>query len=166
MAAYLICVFAVGIPLLGVTTVDARMVLVCILLCVLFTAAFSSIFTMLGMLNHNRAGAAVLAILIFLVLLFAASYCYNLLQIPEMSAAAVFTANGIELGDPQPNPDYVEGETRNVLQFIVDFLPTGQGIMIASYEGVHLWQMGLYSILLTAASALLGIFGFSRKDIK
>lgn len=166
MAAYLICAFAVGIPLLGVPTADARMVLACILLCVLFTTAFSSIFTMLGMLNHNRAGAAVLAILVFLALLFAASYCYNLLQIPEMSSAVIFTANGMEVGDPQPNPDYVEGEMRNALQFIVDFLPAGQGILIASYEGVHLWQMGGYSVLITAATTLLGLFGFSRKDIK
>ena len=55
---------------------------------------------------------------------------------------------------------------RNALQFIVDFLPAGQGILIASYEGVHLWQMGGYSVLITAATTLLGLFGFSRKDIK
>ena len=83
-----------------------------------------------------------------------------------MSSAALFTANGMEVGDPQPNPDYVEGEMRNALQFIVDFLPAGQGILIASYEGVHLWQMGGYSVLITAATTLLGLFGFSRKDIK
>lgn len=83
-----------------------------------------------------------------------------------MSAAAIFTENGIEIGDPQPNPNYVEGAARNALQFVVDFLPTGQCILIASYEAEHLWQMGLYSVLITAAATLLGLFGFSRKDIK
>lgn len=116
------------------------------------------------MLNHNRAGGAVLAILVFLALLFAASYCYNQLQVPEMSAAAIFTENGIEIGDPQPNPNYVEGAARNALQFVVDFLPTGQGILIASYEAEHLWQMGLYSVLITAAVTLLpdGTAAFSN----
>ena len=67
MAAYLIGAFAVGIPLLGVPTADARMVLACILLCVLFT--FSGIVVLTLVKNEWQTVIA--------VVLLSVSVCLN-----------------------------------------------------------------------------------------
>ena len=39
--------------------------------------------------------------------------------------SAMVTENGVEVGEPQPNPDYISGFQRKVYQFAVEALPTG-----------------------------------------
>ena len=129
-------------------------------------AALAAILTLLGMLLPNRAAAAVLAMLLALGLLLLGSVFYNALCEPEYLSGMVFTANGLEMGESQPNPNYISGTLRTVFQFLVDTLPTGQSILLANQE---LGRPGL-SLAASAAIALLcsgcGILAFRRKDMK
>ena len=129
-------------------------------------AAIAAILTLLGMLLPNRAVAAVLAILLVLGLLLLGSVLYNALWEPEYLTGMVMTANGIEMGEAQPNPNYISGALRTVFQFLVDTLPTGQSILLANQE---LGRPGL-SLAASGAIVLLcsgcGVATFRRKDLK
>ena len=118
------------------------------------------------MLLPNRAVAAVLAILLVLGLLLLGSVLYNALWEPEYLTGMVMTANGIEMGEAQPNPNYISGALRTVFQFLVDTLPTGQSILLANQE---LGRPGL-SLAASGAIVLLcsgcGVAAFRRKDLK
>ena len=129
-------------------------------------AALAAVLTLLGMLLPNRAVAAVLAMLLALGLLLLGSVFYNTLCEPEYLSGLVMTDNGIEMGEPSPNPNYVSGTMRTVFQFLVDTLPTGQSILLANQE---LGRPGL-SLAASAGIVLLcsgcGTAAFRRKDLK
>ena len=132
----------------------------------LFTAASAAILTIIGMLITNRAVAAVTAILLMFCLLAIGSSLYGALSEPEMTTPVVMTQNGVEFGDPAPNPAYVSGARRTIYQLAVDALPTGQAILIANMELSRpalsaCASAGIY-LLVSAA----GIAIFKRRDLK
>lgn len=132
----------------------------------LLTAAEAAILTLLCLLVTNRAVSGVAAILLALALLILGSSFYNALCEPETISPAIMTENGFEIGEPEPNPDYISGTLRTVYQFAVDALPSGQAILLANQElarpGLSLdASAGL--ILLVSA---IGMAIFRRKDLK
>lgn len=156
----------VGIPVFGLWQMSPSALLGYLLIALLFSAALCGIFTLVGMLSSHKAATAVLSILLFLGLLICASIVYNKLGEPETVSGVIMTAGGIQLGDPTPNPDYVGGTLRTVLQVILNILPTGQGILMANTETAQpVWQI-LSSLLLTLGTTALGILLFGRKDLK
>ncbi len=166
-AAWCFGMLGAGLPLLGGFHTGAATVLGYLAISLFMIAAFAAIFTLIGMLDQNKASAAVLALVVFLALLFLASYCNNRLQEPEMyRAGPLITVEGMELAEPALNPDYVSGTLRKVYEFIVDFLPTGQGILIADMEAAHGLALPLYSAVIVAGTTAAGIFLFRRKDLK
>ena len=106
------------------------------------------------------------AILLALALLILDSSFYNALCEPETISPAIMTENGFEIGEPEPNPDYISGTLRTVYQFAVDALPSGQAILLANQE---LARPGL-SLAASAGLILLvsaiGMAIFRRKDLK
>ena len=165
-AAWILSMLTVGTSLFGWLRSSMTTILMYLFITVLMIAALASIFTFISMLSQNKASAAVITLLTFLVLLFLASYCNNRLNEPEMYSAAVVTSNGLELTDPTQNPDYISGNVRKMFEFFVDFLPTGQGILMSGMEAVHLWLMPLYSLLVITLTTMAGVFCFRRKDLK
>jgi hypothetical protein len=105
--------------------------------------------------------------LTFLLILFVASYCNNRLHEPEMySARPVFTGNVVELSEPTQNPNYVSGNMRRIYGFLVDFLPAGQGILMANMEAMHPLLMPLYSLIIVSSTTIVGVLIFQRRDLK
>ena len=94
------------------------------------------------------------------------SVFYNALCEPEMASAAVMTANGFEVGEPEPNPNYVSGALRTVYQFIVDALPTGQAILLANQGLAHPAVSLCASVGIVLLSGAVGMAIFKRKDLK
>lgn len=156
----------VGIPALGPWQLGTAGLLVYILLAVLFSIALAAIFTFVGMSFSGRAVGTVAAMLLYLGLLILASMLYNRLCEPEMYSGVIITAEGMEMGEPKPNPFYISGSLRQLYQFIVDFLPTGQGILMANLELAHPLRMALSSLAIIAATTLGGIALFRKKDLK
>ena len=122
--------------------------------------------TLLCLLIPNRAVSAVAAILLMFGLIVVGSVFYNALCEPEMASAAVMTANGFEVGEPGPNPNYVSGALRTVYQFIVDALPTGQAILLANQELAHPAVSLCASVGIVLLSGAVGMAIFKRKDLK
>ena len=155
-----------GIPEFGWFAAPTGTLLLSAAVILLLTAALAAILTMLCMLLTNRAVSAVTAILLMFALLALTSAFYNALCEPEMISAAVMTANGFEVGEPMPNPNYISGTLRAVYQLAVDALPTGQAILLANQELAH----PCFSLSASAGLVLLcstaGMLVFRRKDLK
>ncbi len=107
--------FCVGVPLVGGWKGEISTLITYIPIIVCFTAAIASVLTLLCMLCSKHAVSAVLAITIALLLMVIASVIYNALVEPEITRDVHMTLNGMELGDPMPNPLYVSGGQKNSL---------------------------------------------------
>lgn len=155
----------VGIPFLG-TWKMGKMVLVFLIISVMFIISYVAIFTLIGMLCSNKAISAVLTILLFLGLMYFAMYLYFRLREPEMINGLVITQEGMQMGDPSPNSRYITGIKREIYQFIIDFLPTGQCGQMQELNVLHPVRMLVSSVVIAIVTTLGGIFAFERKDLK
>lgn len=158
-----------AIPALGVWKMGVPNLLAYLFIAVMFEAAFSAIFTFSCMQSTNKAITVAVSMLLFLGLLVFASMIYNGLCEPEMAGGVQITANGMEMAEPTPNPNYVSGVTRTVYEFIIDFLPTGQGFQMWQLEignAAQMVRMLISSAAITVLTTLGGIFIFKRKDLK
>ena len=133
---------------------------------ILLTSAMAAILTLAAMLIPNRAVSAVVSILLALELLVLGSVFYNALCEPEFYSGAILTANGFEIGDPTPNPNYISGSLRTVYQLLVDILPSGQAILLANHElGQPVLSM-CASACIVLLTSTAGMAIFERKDLK
>lgn len=159
----------VAIPTLGIWKMGIPNLLVYLLIAVMFEAALSAIFTFVCMQSTNKAITVAFSVLLFFGLLFFASMTYTALNEPEMTSGIQITANGMEMSEPTPNPNYVSGVTKTIYEFIIDFLPTGQGIQMWQLEianAARIVRMLLSSVAITVLTTLVGIFIFKRKNLK
>lgn len=139
-----------------------------VILGILITAALTAVLTLISMLSTNKAITVVLTIVVSLGLVLTASSIYNILCEPEFVRDFVeMTADGnIIFGDEKPNPAYVSGMQRKIYEFLLQFLPTGQCILIANEELTVPLVNAVYSVLLTVAVNICGVFIFKKKDLK
>ena len=164
---YLAVTCILGIPLFGMFHMAPTTALALLLCSFVMTAAFCGIFTLLCMLNQNKAVSAVLCIVLAFLLLFAAVYIQSRLEEPELYSGYSLSVDGsIQMSDPEPNPFYLQGTRRQIYEFLNDFLPGSQGILIAQSITTHLWRLPLYSLLIAAITTGIGICLFRKKDLK
>lgn len=157
---------AAGVPLFGGLEMKMPELLILITVNILMVAALSAINTFIGMICSNKAVTSVVSIVTIIGMLIVASTVYNQLCATEMTSGIVMTMEGLQITDPEPNPYYVGGMLRKIYEFIIDFLPTGQGIQIANLEIGHPVRMMISSAVITMATTFGGIFLFEKKDIK
>ncbi len=156
----------VAIPALGVFAMDASQLLLYLLAVVFCVASFSAIFTFIAMQSSNKAVTVAISILFFFGLLLYAGTIYNALGQPELTNEILVTANGMDMTDPVPNPAYVSGTKRAVYEFILDFLPTGQGISIWELKAANPIRMLLSSAAITVFVTIGGMAAFQKKNLK
>lgn len=160
IAAYL----AVGVPLLGFFRMEISTVLRSTLDAFLMTAALAAVFTMLSMLNHNKAVVVVASIFLAYFLLLLGIFLNKRLLEPEVIETAVYgmdNANAVLAGEP--NPFYVGGVKRDIYQFLFA-LPGCQAMRVAVMETE--WTMPACSGGVLAACTGLGLALFGRKNIR
>ncbi|HIW83924.1 MAG TPA: ABC transporter permease [Candidatus Dorea gallistercoris] len=163
--AYLVVVCAVGIPIFGSFMTKPSVLALWLLDAVLLILVYAALFNLLSMLCANKAVAAVVSLVLIFGFLMLASGLLNLLSQPEMIEQAT-SVDGEFLIETVKNPAYpTEGE-RKLLQFLVDFIPTGQGFQIVGQEIVHPVTMALYSIGIIIVANGVGIWRFGKKDLK
>lgn len=168
-AAYYAMFFSVGLILHGNYQYTAGEILLAVVIgCVNFLA-YASIITALAMNKSNKAGVAVFSIVMCLVLLVTASFFASRLAEPETYPSDIFiTEDGVMSSGPEePNPNYVSGTKREIYQFILDFLPSGQGLQVSGFlnepefRTVHLY----YALILAFGVNLISIPVFTKKNI-
>lgn len=154
-----------GIPLLGPWHSVGKLA-VYLLISFLYVAAYGALFTFVGMLSSHKALSQTLAILLFLGLLLMAGNLYSKLQEPEMTNDIIITADqGMEIGDPMPNPKYVSGTLRDAYELLVDFLPGGQCLQMYDAGIARPFRMMLSSLVIVFGVTAAGIILFQRKDL-
>jgi len=165
--SYIAAVAALGIPLLGLSERSMGAVIVLILVAFMTVIACTALFALLCMLNQNKATAAVVCILMIVALLVMASMLNSWLEEPPFYDSCVITDSvGSTSTEKVANPHFLTGTKREVVQFFLDFLPTGQAIEICSQSTPHLWQMPLYSLGITLGLTGFGVLRFRKKDLK
>ena len=133
----------------------------------LTTVSFASIYTLVAMLSPSKASGAVLCLVLALVLLFATSAVEGTLTEPEMVQDFIMSVDGTpNLGEPHPNPRYVTGTKRAVLEVIYDILPTGQAFQISNNECAHPARLPAFSLLVALVTSAAGALLFRRRDLK
>ncbi|MCI8602276.1 MAG: ABC transporter permease subunit [Oscillospiraceae bacterium] len=150
----------------GGFSIGTNQVLLLIFLSILFTAAFTAIFTMIAMLCPSKSMTAVASVMTFLVLFVFCGMIYSGLQEPEMIDGLLMTVEGMQWSEPHPNPQYIGGWQRSAYLFIMDFLPTGQGIQLSNMDVTHPLRMAICSVFVTAITTFEGAAAFKRKDIR
>ncbi len=176
--AYVAGIIMVGSSKGGELLTETSIITMCLICSIFVSVAFTSIMTMLAMLNTNKAGNVVVSMILALVLLVSSSYIYQRLGEQEMYDNYV-SVN--EVGIPTqveqlPNPLYIDGTPRAVLEVVNDLLPSGQAMQLAdafdasgitnkSIENAPYRWMG-YSLLVIVLTSGMGIALFRRKEIR
>lgn len=165
LAAWLL-VSALGFGLIGPMEMGATEFVSYISAAVVVTLSFAALFTMIGSLSANKAGTVICTFIVFFTLFAIASGLYDRLCAPEMIEGVTYMNGQFLSPEPTPNPLYLSGIVRTVCQCTLEFLPTGQALLI---NDVALEQP-IRAILLSAAFAIgvlaLGSCLFRRKNIK
>lgn len=167
--AYLIPALAVSALLCRSDTTDFRMLLLMILYSFVLTLAFTSLYTLAGMICQNKALTAVITILVICFFSVASIYISAKLNEPETYPEISALADGRTVTSARqvPNPGYVRGTQREVYQFLNDFLPTGQSVILTRGDTeASTPLLPVYSACIAVAASGIGIFIFRKQDIK
>lgn len=165
-AAWLLGSAVLALPNRDLWQMGAGQTVLLVLVALGSALSLASILTVVGMLTEKKSTAAVVSILLVLGLLLASTWLYARLQEPEMNTGLILTTQGMEWGDPTPNPRYVSGTLRQVFRLLLDVLPTGQAVLLADLATARpVFQLGA-SLTVTAVTTLLGLALFRKKDLK
>ena len=123
--AYLLAVLLVGLPLSGtavLTHVQAQPWR--LLGCGLVIVEYAALFTMVSMLDSDKARNIVISLLIAVILIFSGMMAYGKLSAPEYIQIVVPQSDGgILLKDGAPNPEYLTGTIRTAFRGSPPFSP-------------------------------------------
>ena len=129
--------------------------------------AYAAIFTLLSMLDSNKARNVVVSLLSAGVLIFAGIYFYGKVSAPEYIQLVTPQSDGsLLLQDGPPNPEYLTGTTRMVYHWITLILPSGSVMLSLDKSLGFDWQNSVCSIVMIFLLTVAGIFFFKQKDIK
>ena len=176
--AYITGVFVVGSAKGGELLTKTSVVTMCLVCSILVSVAFTSIMTMLAILNTNKAGNVVVSMLLALILLVSGSFIYQRLSEPEIydNYVSVNEAGVPTEVEQLPNPQYIDGKQRAVLEVVNDLLPSGQAMQLVDMfdaDGMtnkdmenapYRWLR--YSLLVIVITSGLGIILFRKKEIR
>ena len=163
---YILPMVVVGVPLLGPFTMSVRSLLWFTLCAFLMTAALCAIFTLVAMLNQNKAVVAIICIFLAYFLLFLGIYLNSRLTEQAMIPAREYIENGqIMVREAVPNPGYVQGTKRRIFEFLYD-LPGCQAVQLLATSEACPVRLPLVNLLAVAASTGVGLAFFRRKDLK
>lgn len=164
-AMFFIPYLCIGIPLLGFFEMDIKTVLLFTMTVFMLAIAFSSIFTLISMLNHNKAVTAVICILLAFLLLIVGAQLNNMLSQSETIMGLTVTENGQEY-QSIPNPNSLDEGGRKIVQFFYDFLPGGQVVQCTSLGAENLSLLPVYSLVIIILTTGAGAFFFKKKELK
>lgn len=127
---------------------------------------FAALFTTMSMIIPNKAIGAVASLVLWFVLLLGCSVICNMLSTPEMIYDYVSVGESFVQSDPYPNPYYVSGIKRTVMEFITYICPVCHSINMSNSEV----EKPLFDILGSLGSTVIiligGCLAFRKKDLK
>lgn len=162
----LVSTLALGLPLLGAPVAGLQTLCPLLFGSLLLALAFAAIYTMVGMVCSNKAAVAVICLVALMLLMIGSSWVVAMLAEPEFYENYTLTDGEMEVIENVRNPRYPTGVWRDVLEFLNDFLPTGQSMQYGQMQVAHPWLLALWSFLIALGATLAGALMFRRKDIQ
>ena len=160
--------FLLTLPFSTGSTMMAGQIIYIVACSVLVTVAISAICTLVTMSIQKKASGAVCSIILIILLFFGSSYLDSKLREQELTPMGlVYYEDGhSEWVEPEPNPLYISGAKREVLELVFDALPSGQvsDINNLNFERSERWP--ILSLGVTVIVSAAGIYIFKKKDIK
>ena len=164
--AYIVPMVVLGIPLLGIFQMELGAVVWFTLCVFVMTGSLCAVFTLIAILNQNRAVTAIICITLAYFLLFLGIYLNSRLTELEIIPAREYIENGqILLREAEKNPAYVSGLKRTVFQALY-CLPGCQAVQLVAEAENCPWSLPLISALCAIGSTAAGLALFRRKDLK
>ncbi|MCI9058100.1 MAG: ABC transporter permease subunit [Oscillospiraceae bacterium] len=164
--AYIVPMVVLGIPLLGIFQMELGAVVWFTLCVFVMTGSLCAVFTLIAILNQNRAVTAIICITLAYFLLFLGIYLNSRLTELEIIPAREYIENGqILLREAEKNPAYVSGLKRTVYQALY-CLPGCQAVQLVAEAENCPWSLPLISALCAIGSTAAGLALFRRKDLK
>lgn len=130
------------------------------------TASFTALFALLNLLFGNKAVTVIASLALWLGLVLLAGALYDRLSEPELTGGVMYVDGAFREVDPAPNPRYLAGTARLVCTLALEFLPTGQALLVRNAEIASPLRMLALSALCTSLFLWAGVRIFQTKDIK
>lgn len=90
----------------------------------------------------------------------------GMLGAPKTISMYSMSIDGVPVSTEEPNPKYLEGAKREIIQTFYDVIPGGQAIQCAMLEAVNLPRLPFYAIGITLLTTGGGFALFRKKDLK
>lgn len=133
----------------------------------LIILVYSALFTLLAMLDSNKARNVLVSLLLALLLMFGGAFVHGKLAEPESADLWLENEQGyLVLQENARNSDHLTGAVRVVFDWLDVILPSSQGIRITNREGLFDVRMPVCSVVLTGSLTALGIALFKKKNVK
>lgn len=165
VALWLLCT-SPSLFLIGALEMGVKGYLTYLAVAVCFTASLTAIFVLIGTFVTNKAFSVIGAALVWFVLMVIAGGLNDRLEVPEMNGGMAYVDGEFVMIEATPNPLYISGTARLVCECVLDFLPTGQALLMSDTEIDNPVRMIVSSVLITFTITACGIGFFRRKDLK
>lgn len=163
-------IIAIGLPIMGGFESSCKILLPQILCCLLSIVALNAMVLMFAMLIPSKTISVIVCLLLVIVLtLVLPTTLWAKLDAEPMIPEMNYTdSDGIMHIIPEtPNPNYVTGIKRSILQICYDMIPTNQMYQY-SYAQLpkNIGLFPLYSVIFTGIFSTAGICIYKRRDLK
>lgn len=135
-------------------------------LCFASSFLYAAIYTTVTLLCPNRALSVVISLVMWFVFLFAGSAVMNLLSAPPTIYDIVYADGSWVAGPEYPNPNYVSGIGRSILEVLSHVMPSCPPMSLALKQTDTVVTDILYTLGLSLAVLGGGCLAFAKKDLK
>ena len=164
---YLALVFLIGIPLFGQLQMPLSQFAMVLLNTVLVIISFCSIFNFVSMICSEITVSTIICIILFITM-YVVQGSFSLTANTDKYITNTFTdENGVShIISQELDPNYPGDEKVKQARMIYLSIPQGQAMEIGNNDSEYLKQIPIYSITLICAINILGIYIFSKKELK
>ncbi len=164
---YLVLVFLIGIPLFGQLQMTLSQFAMVLLNTVLVIISFCSIFNFISMICSEITVSTTICIILFITM-YVVQASFSLPANTDKYITNTYVdENGVShIVSKELDPNYPGDEKVKQARMIYLLIPQGQAMEIGSNDLEYLKQMPIYSITLICTINILGIYIFSKKELK
>lgn len=164
-AVHMIVMTIITVTIFGPFKLPASAIIWHTIATIFLIISYSSIFNMITLLSSNKTISVVISLLLVFGLMMISAVVLNKLSNEEF-INTMSVIDGKNIIETIKNPSYLEGNARKIHQFIVDFIPAGQGFQITGNIAPNIKILAVYSLVITLILNYIGCFMFNRKDLK
>lgn len=166
--AYILAVLLIGLPFAGADVISAVHAPVWrIISCMLIIVVYSALFTLMAMLDSNKARVSIVSMMLALLILGSGMLVYGRLAEPELTVRMVMQEDGnFQRQDGIPNARYLSGTKRVVYEWIAAAIPTASVMQSVDREMEFNWKNLVCATGMSILLTMGGIVLFKKRDIR